>query len=55
MGREPEARSRPITDVAMVPLSQLRKCGFSQRFCELAQGGFPESGCYQGAVANIGL
>ena len=55
VGLEPEAGTRPITNVAMAPLSQLREYGFSQRFCELAQAGFPESGSYQGAVANIGL
>jgi len=55
VGLEPEAGSRPITNVAMALLSQLREYGFSQRFCELAQAGFPESGSYQGAVANIGL
>jgi ADP-ribose pyrophosphatase YjhB (NUDIX family) len=55
VGLEPEAGSRPITNVEMVPLSQLRGYGFSPRFCELAQARFPESGSYQGAVANIGL
>jgi hypothetical protein len=33
----------------------LRERGFSQRFCDLAESGFPGSGAYRGAVSNIGL
>ena len=33
----------------------LRERGFSQRFCDLAESGFPGSGTCRGAVSNIGL
>jgi ADP-ribose pyrophosphatase YjhB (NUDIX family) len=55
VGGEPEPGANPIRSVAMVPLSGLRERGFSQRFCDLAQAGFPGSGTYRGAVSNIGL
>jgi hypothetical protein len=54
-GVEPEIDANPIKSVKMVPLSELCAYGFSERFCELARSGFPDSGTYQGDVANIGL
>lgn len=45
----------PISDVAFVPVDQLESYGFSARFCELAQQGFPDSGSYPGDKAVIGL
>ena len=55
VGTEPEPGANPIASVEMVPLSALSNYGFSERFRELTTAGFPESGTYQGAVANIGL
>jgi mutator protein MutT len=55
LGAEPEPGANPIKSVKMVPLSALDEYGFSERFCELAIAGFPESGTYQGSVTNIGL
>ena len=55
LGVEPEAGANPIVDVRMVPLRALGNHGFSQRFCDLVQAGFPGSGTYQGDVLNIGL
>ena len=55
LGSEPEAGASPIKSVRMVPLSELRQCGFSERFCALAKAGFPNGGTYQGAASNIGL
>ena len=55
LGVEPEADANPIKSVKMVPLSELHVYGFSERFCKLARSGFPDSGTYRGAVANIGL
>jgi mutator protein MutT len=55
VGVEPEADANPIKSVKMVPLSELRQYGFSERFRQLAQSGFPDSGTYQGLIHNIGL
>ena len=55
LGEEPEAGANLIRAVKMVPLTALREYGFSERFCELAIEGFPESGTYKGSVSNIGL
>ena len=55
LGLEPEADANPIKSVKMVPLISLCEYGFSERFRELVLVGFPQSGTYQGAVANIGL
>jgi ADP-ribose pyrophosphatase YjhB (NUDIX family) len=54
-GVEPEPGANPIRSVQMVPLRRLREHGFSERFCDLAAAGFPDSGTYRGPVANIGL
>ena len=55
VGCEPEAGANPIKSVEMVPLASLDAYGFSRRFCELVAAGFPDSGTYQGDIANIGL
>ncbi len=55
LGAEPEPGANPIKSLKMVPLTSLSACGFSERFCQLATAGFPESGTYQGSVTNIGL
>jgi mutator protein MutT len=55
LGVEPEAGANPIKSVKMVPVSELHEYGFSERFCKLARSGFPNSGTYQGTIANIGL
>ncbi|MGI8689466.1 MAG: NUDIX domain-containing protein [Thermomicrobiales bacterium] len=54
-GREPEPEAYPIKSVRMVPITQLNAYGFDDRFRDLALAGFPDSGTYQGLVANIGL
>jgi mutator protein MutT len=54
-GSEPEPGANPIRRPKMVPVDELSEYGFGARFCELAAAGFPESGTYQGSVANIGL
>ncbi|MGI8858183.1 MAG: NUDIX domain-containing protein [Thermomicrobiales bacterium] len=55
VGVEPEPGAFPITDVRMIPLAHLTAFGFSERFRDLALTDFPQSGTYQGLVANIGL
>lgn len=55
VGVEPEPDANPITDVRMVPLTSLCDYGYSERFRDLALGGFPGSGRYVGLVENIGL
>ncbi|MGP4027007.1 NUDIX domain-containing protein [Actinomadura sp. 3N407] len=49
------ADTRPIRGVEFVKLSDLVGLGFTERFVELAQAGFPGAGSYMGAKANIGL
>lgn len=49
------ADTRPIRGVQFVRLADLPQLGFSERFVQLAQSGFPEAGSYMGAKANIGL
>ncbi|NUW39576.1 NUDIX hydrolase [Nonomuraea rhodomycinica] len=49
------ADTRPIRGVRFVPIGDLPSLGFSRRFTELAQAGFPEAGSYMGAKSNIGL
>lgn len=44
-----------IKDVRMVPLVEIERLGFSRKFYELADAGFPNRGSYQGTKANIGL
>jgi len=54
-GAELEAGASHIRGVRMVPLAVLSRYGFSSRFRELAEAGFPDSGTYRGAVSSIGL
>lgn len=49
------ADTRPIRGVRFVKLADLSGLGFSKRFVELAQQGWPQAGSYLGAKANIGL
>ena len=55
LGYEPEPDANPITELKMVPLDELGQYGFSQKFCDLVKGGFPDSGNYMGLIKNIGL
>lgn len=50
-----EFDQNPIEDVRMVPIAELPRYDFSERFTHLALAGFPEAGTYQGDKANIGL
>jgi ADP-ribose pyrophosphatase YjhB (NUDIX family) len=45
----------PISDVQFVQIKELSAYGFSKKFQTLAEKGFPGSGSYMGAKANIGL
>ena len=47
--------TRPIRGVRFVKLTELVQLGFSDRFVQLCQEGFPGAGSYMGAKANIGL
>jgi hypothetical protein len=47
--------TRPIRGVEFVKIADLHSLGFSERFMELAMGGFPDAGSYMGAKASIGL
>jgi hypothetical protein len=38
-----------------VKLANLPSLGFTDRFVELAQAGFPGAGSYMGSKSNIGL
>ncbi|WP_431930010.1 NUDIX domain-containing protein [Nonomuraea jabiensis] len=49
------ADTTPIRGVQFVPLADLPAIGFSPRFVELAQSGWPGAGSYMGAKSNIGL
>ncbi|MEU6787740.1 NUDIX domain-containing protein [Nonomuraea angiospora] len=49
------ADTTPIRGVRFVPLADLPAIGFSPRFVELAQAGWPGAGSYMGAKSNIGL
>ena len=50
-----EFESNPIYDVAFVPVSDLSKYRFNEKFLELAENGFAGSGIYAGDKTNIGL
>lgn len=52
---EPGKDTRPIRGVQFVKLTELPQLGFSERFVQLCQTGFPDAGSYMGAKANIGL
>jgi ADP-ribose pyrophosphatase YjhB (NUDIX family) len=45
----------PISDVVFTPLDELEQYGFSAKFRELVQNGFPGAGNYMGGKENIGL
>lgn len=47
--------SRSIRGVRFVKLSELVELGFSEKFVELCQAGFPAAGSYMGSKTNIGL
>lgn len=49
------ADSRPIRGVEFVKIADLPTLGFTERFIELVQAGFPGAGSYMGPKANIGL
>ncbi|PRX61464.1 ADP-ribose pyrophosphatase YjhB (NUDIX family) [Nonomuraea fuscirosea] len=49
------ADTTPIRGVRFVPVTELPTLGFSPRFVELAQNGWPGAGSYMGAKSNIGL
>ncbi|MGW4412768.1 NUDIX domain-containing protein [Nonomuraea sp. NPDC004702] len=49
------ADARPIRSVEFVKLTDLPTLGFSERFAELSQAGFPGVGSYMGSKAAIGL
>ncbi|MCL2171218.1 MAG: NUDIX hydrolase [Defluviitaleaceae bacterium] len=44
-----------ISCVRFVPIADLAKYGFSEKFARLVAEGFPGAGSYMGAKANIGL
>ena len=50
-----EFESNPIYDVEFVPVSDLAEYGFNEKFVELAENGFSNSGVYAGDKSNIGL
>ena len=50
-----DLEQNPIHDVRMVPTGDLPRYGFSRRFTEIIQQGFPGAGGYVGPKASIGL
>lgn len=50
-----EHDANPIHDVRFVPIGELTAFGFSERFRNLAEQGFPGQGSYMGDKRNIGL
>lgn len=50
-----EFDENPIHDVKFVPVPELVQYGFSEKFVQLIQNGFPDSGNYAGDKINIGL
>lgn len=50
-----EFETNPIYEVEFVPVSNLIEYGFNERFVELAENGFLDSGVYAGDKLNIGL
>lgn len=49
------ADTTPIRGVEFVPVSKLTSLGFSDRFVELVNAGFPGAGSYMGPKSAIGL
>ncbi|MFC9758900.1 NUDIX domain-containing protein [Streptomyces sp. NPDC056921] len=52
---EENADTRPIRGVEFVALEDLTALGFSDRFVNLCQDGFPGAGSYMGPKSAIGL
>ena len=50
-----EFDENPIHDVRFVPINELSKYGFSEKFIELLKNNFPNAGTYMGDKSNIGL
>lgn len=50
-----EYDENPISDVRMIPIKDLPKYDFSEKFMELVENGFPNSGSYMSSKENIGL
>ncbi|MBT0768552.1 NUDIX hydrolase [Kineosporia sp. J2-2] len=49
------ADTSPIRGVQFVPVADLASYGFSERFRELAEAGWPQAGSYMGPKSAIGL
>ncbi|QBI56159.1 NUDIX domain-containing protein [Streptomonospora litoralis] len=47
--------TRPIRGAEFVKTAELRQLGFSERFVELVEDGFPGAGSYMGPKSAIGL
>ncbi|TQN30337.1 ADP-ribose pyrophosphatase YjhB (NUDIX family) [Haloactinospora alba] len=47
--------TRPIRGVEFVKTEDLSQLGFSERFAQLVEGGFPGAGSYMGPKSAIGL
>ena len=50
-----ELDANPISDVKYIEFSELTRLGFSQKFVEILENGFPNAGGYMGLKKNIGL
>lgn len=50
-----EYESTHIHDIRMVPIRDLEAYGFSAKFVEIVENGFPDAGSYKGHKRNIGL
>lgn len=50
-----EFETNPIYEVEFVPIFNLTEYGFNEKFVELAENGFLDSGVYAGDKLNIGL
>lgn len=50
-----EFDENPIHDVRFVPVSKLSQYGFSEKFIQIIEEGFPNAGNYAGDKVNIGL
>ena len=50
-----EFDANPIHDVKFVPIVELAQYGFSDKFIQVLESGFPDAGNYVGDKVNIGL
>ncbi|TDQ40454.1 NUDIX hydrolase [Aureibacillus halotolerans] len=50
-----EFDENPISDVQMVSINHLERYGFSEKFIDMVNQNFPNSGSYMGLKKNIGL